>query len=207
MRRLTSTMALLTALVLAMATMAASVTAQDDTATEEHPLVGSWIIDPTPEDPGDADELVIVAPGGVLIDASLGGVGAGSWSATGERSADATFVAPALDPQGGFMGFLTIRTSVEVSEDGQSFSGTYTLEFPAGMGEAFGLPAGELGPGNVEAQRVSVEAMGEPAGPIPDFEQLFPPDEGTAPAPEASPTVEEMPPVEASPAPEGSPAA
>ena len=44
------------------------------------------------------------------------------------------------------MGFLTIRASVEVSEDGQSFTGTYSLEFPAGVSEAFELPAGEMVP-------------------------------------------------------------
>ena len=38
---------------------------------------------------------------------------------------------------------------IEVAEDGRSFTGTFTLEFPAAMGDAIGTPLGQLGPGEV----------------------------------------------------------
>ena len=60
------------------------------------------------------------------------------------------------------LGFFTIRASIEVAEDGQSFAGTYTFEPPAAFAEAMGAPAGQLGPGEVTGQRVAVEPMGEP---------------------------------------------
>lgn len=71
---------------------------------------------------------------------------------------------------------------VTLAEDGQSFAGTYTVEMPAGMAEAMGVPVGQLGPGEVTGQRIVVEPMGTPVGPLPQ--------EGgpaQSPTPEASP--------------------
>ncbi len=92
MRRLTSTTIVLMALLLATVAAAPGVSAQ---ATAEHPAVGAWIVDPTPEDTTDPLELLTVAPGGIITNANPDGTGYGSWAATGERSADATFLCPA----------------------------------------------------------------------------------------------------------------
>ena len=166
MRRLTSTATVLVALLLATVAAAPGVSAQD---TAEHPAVGAWIIDATPEDATDPLELLTIAPGGIITDADPDGTGYGSWAATGDRTADATFLFPFDDPECGcLVGYGTIRTSIEVAEDGQSFAGTYTIEPPAAMAEAMGVPAGQLGPGDVTGQRIAVEPMGEPVGPIPE---------------------------------------
>jgi hypothetical protein len=175
MRRRGPTVAVLATLVLAIVALSPGVTAQED-GTAQHPVVGAWIIDPTPQDATDALELITIAPGGVAIPGGTESVGAGSWSSTGARSADVTLVSPAVHPRGGrFLGFITGRVSLEVAEDGQSFSGTFTFEFPGPMREEFGMPAGELGPGEVTGQRIAVEPMGEPVGPVPDFGERFPP--------------------------------
>jgi len=179
MRRLTSTTIVLMALLLATLAAAPGVSAQ---AAAEHPAIGAWIIDSSPEDPTNPPELTLIAPGGIITNAAPDGAGYGSWTATGDRSADATFLVPINDPEAGFLGFLTIRTSVEVAEDGQSFAGTYTLEYPAGMAEAMGAPVGQLGPGEVTGQRIAVEPMGEPVGPL--LEEGGP---DQPPSPEASP--------------------
>ena len=165
MRRLASTTIVLMALLLATVAAAPGVSAQ---ATAEHPAVGAWTIDATPADATDPLELLIVAPGGVIVNASPEGTAYGSWAATGEWSADATFLFPLSDAEGGFVGYATARTSIEVAEDGQSFAGTYTIEFPAGMAEAMGAPMGQLGPGDVTGQRIAVEPMGTPVGPLPE---------------------------------------
>ena len=69
---------------------------------------------------------------------------------------------------------MTIRVAGEVSEDGQTFTAEYTIEF---TGEG-----GEYGPGHVTATRINVEPMGTPVGPVEAlFPDLFPPEEGTAP--------------------------
>ena len=71
---------------------------------------------------------------------------------------------PQRDPQCGcLVGYATARASTEVAEDGQSFAGTYTIEPPAAMAEGpWGIPVGQLGPGDVTGQRIVVEPMGEP---------------------------------------------
>jgi hypothetical protein len=166
-------------LLLATVAGAPGVAAQD---TDEHPAIGAWMIDATPEDAMDPPELTLIAPGGIFINAFAEGTGYGSWTATGEQTADAIFLVPVNDPEAGFLGFFTVRASIEVAEDGQSFAGNYTLEYPAAMAEAMGMPVGQYGPGDVIGQRIAVEAMGEPVGPIPE-EPVEPPapDESLAP--------------------------
>ncbi len=183
MRRLVPTTFVLAALLLAAVAAAPGVSAQD---TAEHPAIGTWVIDSSPDDPSNPLELATIAPGGIIINAFLDGTAYGSWAATGDQTADATFVTPANDPEAGFLGFFTVRTSIEVAEDGQSFTGTYTIEYPAAMAEAMGMPVGQAGPGDVTAQRVVVEPMGVPVGPIPEEADTDQP----APPPTTEPTPE-----------------
>jgi hypothetical protein len=155
MRRLAFTTIVLMTLLLATVVTAPGVSAQ---APAEHPAIGAWIVDGT--------EVAVVAPG------SVEGSAYGSWAATGERSADVTSLWPLSDPEAGFIGFGILRASIEVAEDGQSFTGTYTMELPAGMAEAMGVPVGQLGPGDVTGQRIAVEPMGTPVGPMPAEEPV-----------------------------------
>jgi hypothetical protein len=183
MRRRASTTIVLVALLLATLVAAPGVSAQ---ATDEHPAIGAWLLDATPADATDPLELLTVAPGGIVVSAGPQGTGYGSWAASGERSLDATFLIPLSDPEGGFGGYLTARTSIAVAEDGQTFAGTYTVELPAGMAEALGAPVGQLGPGEVTGQRIAVEPMGEPVGPL--LEEGGQEQPESPPTPEASPT-------------------
>jgi hypothetical protein len=180
-RRLVPTTTILVALLLATVAAAPGVSAQD---TAEHPAVGAWTIDSSPDDPTDPLELVLIAPGGLIINAARDGNGYGSWAATGDRTADATFLFPII-AEDAFAGYATIRTSIEVAEDGESFTGTYTWELPPEVAQAFGAPIGQLGPGEVSGQRIAVEPMGEPVGPLPEEPEEAP--AGSPPVPEASP--------------------
>jgi hypothetical protein len=177
MRHIRSVITALAVLLITLAVSPLGVAAQDEQmATADHPIVGTWTVDVAPEPP----QLITFTPGGTLVTVSGQGTGLGSWAATGERTMDLTFNGLTIAPDGSSAGFVTIRASGEVSEDGQSFTGTYTFEPPAMMAEAMGIPAGQLGPGEVSGQRVAVEQMGEPVGPLPDFAEL-------APGPEESP--------------------
>jgi uncharacterized cupredoxin-like copper-binding protein len=187
MRPIKRSLTLLSLLLGTLAAAGSTVAAQDGSigADAAHPIVGAWIAESSPENPDNPLEVVVIGPGGTITDASLGGIGSGAWVPTGERTADVTFVFPATDPEGTFAGFVTVRSSVEVAEDGQSFAGAYTLEFPAALAEALGMAPGQLGPGEVTAQRIIVEPMGEVVGPIPPepTESGAP---GTTPGPGAS---------------------
>jgi hypothetical protein len=209
MRHLRLTLAAVAALVMALP-MGPAVLAQAQ-ATDADPIVGTWATDVSPSDGAGPDGLTVFLPGGVVLDLRGGTVGAGTWSATGANSADVTIASPAGDPGADFAGFVTIRASVEVSDDGQTFSGTYTLEFPAGLSESSGLPAGELGPGDVTGQKVALEPMGTPVGPIPGSAAPSPcpcesPAAGASAMPAASPAVEASGVPQASPMAGGSPA-
>jgi hypothetical protein len=164
-------------LIVAAAIAPATVTAEDQTAGADHPVTGAWLIDTDPTCDCPPDQVVVLGPGGTLVDWSPSAAGYGTWASTGDRTADVTFLQPQSDGQGGFAGFATIRSSVEVAPDGQSFAGTFTVEFPAAVAEATGLQPGEYGPGPVTGQRIAVEAMGTPVGPLPQEQ----------PGPEASP--------------------
>ncbi len=98
MRRLASTTIVLMALLLATLAAAPGVSAQ---APDEHPAVGVWLTDGSPDDTTDPLDLLTVAPGGIATIALPDGTGYGPWAATGERSVDVTFLASQHDPEAG----------------------------------------------------------------------------------------------------------
>jgi hypothetical protein len=180
MRRLTTASSILVIGLLALAVAAPAAFAQEQ-AMSDQPIVGAWVVHPFPGDPTQVS-LMVFGPGGTIVTTDQGGApGLGTWTASGDQTFDLTFDQPNAGPDGTFLGITTIRASGEVSEDGQSFTGTWTLELPEALAGMMGVPAGELGPGEVTAERISAEPMGESVGPLPDFSQMAPP------SPEASP--------------------
>ena len=147
-------------------------TAQD-TEFADHPLVGSWIVDTDPEDPENPLELAtIFSDGAALLSSADGTTGHGVWEPTGDDTASLTFLLVFEDGTR-----LTIRASVEMAADGQSFTSPYTNEFFDPSGQS----SGEIGPGTAEGTRVEVEA---PGTPVASFEEVFGGAEGI---PEATP--------------------
>lgn len=150
-------------------------TAQDAAPADysDHPLVGSWMVDPDPEDPANPLEMATLFPNGTLIDSAADGTnGHGLWEPTGDTSAIVTFY---LVFEDGFQ--IVIRAEVEIAPDGQSFSGPYTNEFIEPTGES----SGEIGPGMAEGRRLELQA---PGTPVASFEEFFGEPEGT---PDATP--------------------
>ena len=108
---------------------------------------------------------------GIYQDSDPEGAGLGAWEPTGPTSAALTIVIVSPAEDGG--GMITIRATVEVAADGQTFTGDYTIE--AGFE---GAPPGEFGPGSVTGTRIVVEPMGTPVGSLDDLFGQF---EGTVP--------------------------
>ena len=166
---------------LGVSTAVQATTPPTEEPAESHPFVGAWIftVDGFPE---EFTELMAIHADGTLQETATDGTtGIGSWEATGPDSFNLTFNSLSLTGDGSIEGSFamgTIRAAGEVSEDGQSFTAEFTLEL---TGE--GAPAGEFGPGSVTGTRINVEPMGTPAAPVEAlFPDLFPPEEGTAPA-------------------------
>jgi hypothetical protein len=149
---------------LALALTPAVAVAQDEASTQAHPIVGAW----ESEDPPGTD---VFHADGTVVSITADGVVGGVWEPTGPNSADVTVRIPT--PDGG-VAFL--RGGVEVSEDGSSYTATYTVELVG----ADGASSGQMGPQTGTGSRIVVEPMGSPTAPFPDLE--------AAPAASASPT-------------------
>ena len=153
------------AVVLLTVTSVASAQGDASVAMAGHPIVGAWLVDPVADDPGNTPSMTTIHADGTLQDQSTDGPGIGAWVPTGWRSADLTIHYPQVDGQGRFIGSTTVRASVVAAEDGRSFQGTYTIEFPS---TGAGAPAsGQLGPAVMIGQRLAADPMGIPVGPWP----------------------------------------
>jgi hypothetical protein len=139
-------------------------------STAPHPLVGAWLMVDA-SDP-EAPFAASFSSDGIYQDSDPEGAGLGAWEPTGPTSAALTLVIFSPPDEGG--GMITIRATIEVAADGQTFTGDYTIE--AGFE---GAPPGEFGPGSVTATRIAVEPMGSPVGSLDDLFGQF---EGTVPA-------------------------
>lgn len=155
----------------------ADISAQDVT-TQGHPLVGTWLVDNDPSADNNVPENVTFSSDGTLIDVQGSDVYLGVWEATGPTTANVIFNQYISDDEGAFAGGFTVRATVEVGADGNSFTGQYTLE----LLNPDGTTTGQAGPGTVTATRVMVEA---PGTPVMTMEELFSSFDGGTP--EATP--------------------
>jgi uncharacterized cupredoxin-like copper-binding protein len=157
------------ALLLATSVAAPAALAQDQ-ASADAAIVGTWLAHPFPGDPTQVSLITFTADGSLVTIDNQGTTGLGAWSAADDGTFDLYFDELSFGPDP-----TTIRANGQVSDDGQSFSGTWTLELPEAAAQQLGVSAGELGPGEVTAERISEGPMGEPVGPLPDFSQMAQP--------------------------------
>jgi hypothetical protein len=118
----------------------------------DHPQVGTWVLDPNPEDPTDAPVLAHFSADGGYFDDDQG---VGVWAPTGDTTATVTLSYVNAEEDR----IATIRSNQEVAPDGRSWTGTYTLEF---VTISTGETSGQVGPLVSEATRMEVEAPGTP---------------------------------------------
>ena len=139
--------------------------AQDATphAIVGHTVVGSWIVDTDVDDPENAPALAIFHEDGSFVELHEDGPdGVGTWRAADDTTVELTIIFHATDETGAPAGTVKVRATIEVDREGGTFSAAYTLDFIA----PDGTPSGELGPGQAEGTRITVEPMGTPVGPI-----------------------------------------
>ena len=138
-----------------------------DTSTQGHPLVGTWLADTDQETSDNALDTFVFSSDGAYAQSEAGGGSLlGAWEATGERTATLTAVGAEADEEGTNVGSITIRASIEVSDDGNSFTAEYTIEFI----QPDGTTSGEAGPGIATGERLVAEP---PGTPVITFEELF----------------------------------
>jgi hypothetical protein len=115
-------------------------------------VVGTWIVDPEPENAANMPSLVVYTSDGIVLDPVAGF--AGTWEATGARSA--VFTLSGIFEDGTY---LVIRGPTEVDAATDTITGPYTVTIVAadgtvlntveGTGHSTRLPArsGEPGTG------------------------------------------------------------
>ncbi len=151
-----------------------SIAAQDQdhgSDLADHPLVGSWQLDVDTQDPTNPPSLGIFSSDGTYLETDFEGSAVGVWEATGDHSANMTFWFPA-DAEGGM---AVVRASIDVADDGESFTAPYTLEFIAPDGTS----SGQASPATAVGTRLHVEEMGTPVISLRD---LFPATPAATPA-------------------------
>ena len=163
---------------LAMATHRGYATAQDasDDLTE-HPGVGCWLamVTMAPDAPPVANVSIVSGDGFIVNMApvsrtgpqgtTIASGGAGRWETTGERSFHFTTVQVLSDPDGVFLGTLTVDGYPTVSEDGMSFiddspESHATLRDPVGTVTSTIEPHRDTNP--LMAMRIDVGSPGFP---------------------------------------------
>ena len=129
-------------------------------------FVGTWRVTPVIEGQATAALTTFNADGTVLTsnppvqaappDLGAGvlvqSVGHGEWAATGERTADVTFVFVQSDGNGNYLGTRTTRGSLELDDDGETWTGTFDATVADAAGSVLFTAAG-----TVEATRIAVE--------------------------------------------------
>jgi hypothetical protein len=142
-----------------------SAVAQEGTpaATAGHPIVGAWLLDVDVNDPANPPALAIFHDDGTYLQAEPdGGNGVGVWEATGANSVALTQLLHDQDETSNFAGTLMVRATIDIDESGDAWTAEYTLEFIGPDGTS----SGETGPGTATAERIAVEPMGTPVGPL-----------------------------------------
>lgn len=137
-----------------------SIRAQEGTpvAKADHPVVGAWLTDTNQDDPANVPAFFVFHSDGTYIQEE-GDIGVGAWEPTGERTAALTILFRFTTEDGGVR-LLKVRASVEVAEDGATFTAPYSLELTEPDGtismQDTGVATGE---------RITVEPLETPATP------------------------------------------
>src|SRR5688500_19454490 len=94
------------------------------TATVDHPVVGAWWTDNDAPGPGVATAYALFHADGTYLEVDPNiGVGVGVWRASGERSAELTYVFQDIDPEPATTapGTVTVRQAMTVDAAGDAF--------------------------------------------------------------------------------------
>lgn len=129
--------------------------------TGGHPLIGVWLVDTDTDDGENPPSSIVFHADGTYLQVDVDGTAVGVWEMTGDRSGAATFAFHGRD-DAGVVSSTIVRAAVDVTEDGQGFTASYTVDFSAPDGTS----SGELGPGTAAGTRMTVDPMGTPVGPL-----------------------------------------
>ena len=168
MRRLLVLVALVAVPALALVALARSgpgAVAQDATPEAADPVVGSWVVTAQFPDGFSAVNFSTIMPGGVMLNtADDASTGHGAWERTGEGTYAITFVHPDFDDDGALEGRSTVRGTLTLGPDGDTFTSPFAVEVTDLAGTVLFSDTG-----TAEGERIGVEPppTGTPAAGTP----------------------------------------
>jgi len=151
-------------------------------ATAGHPLVGTWIIDSQAENATDPPSVTAFGADGIAIDVTAEGSSAGTWEATGPRTATLTLAG--VFEEEGFGGTFFIRADIEIDEAGESFTSPYSYTVVAADGTVL-----ETGQDTARGTRLRIPAAEAVGTPLAGFPTWTPAEPEGGEADEATPGV------------------
>ncbi len=129
---------------------------------DSHTLAGSWLVTVDRGPAGALKSLQTYARGGGFVETSnavpntMRGPGHGAWRRAGHRRYDTTELFFRFDPQtGAFAGYVKLRSRVELSGDGDSFTAVTVAQALDPNGNPIGPPRSDSATG----QRQNVEPI------------------------------------------------
>src|SRR4051812_36389635 len=93
-----------------------------------NPIIGAWVLDTDTSDTADASSVIVFGADGTVVESDVGAQESGVWEAMGPDQVAVTLRGYQGDDPGA-VSSVTIRATVTVAADGQSFTAPYTLEF------------------------------------------------------------------------------
>ncbi len=122
-------------------------------------MVGTWFLTTSSANPTNADDMFSLHADGTYVEANAdGSVRLGVWEPTSPTTATLTIAAYSRDAAGASAGGITLRLTLTLNPDGNSYTAEGTIELTAPDGSL----SGQAGPVRGDAKRMLVEAPGPP---------------------------------------------
>lgn len=119
----------------------------------EHPLIGTWVVDPEVENPSNPPSFNAFMADGTLVNIGSDGASVGTWEATGPRTAAMTFAGLVAGDDGGT--YFILRGNLEVDEAGEALTGTHSFTLVAADGTVLMAAEG----GGASGTRIPAEPL------------------------------------------------
>lgn len=145
------------------------------TAPGDHPLVGTWIVDPEVDDPTNPPSFDVYMADGTAINVGSEGATAGAWEATGSRTAMLTYAGllRGAEPATAFI----LRANIEIDETGEGYTASHSFTVVAPDGTILAAIEG----GTARGTRFQAEPIEMGGQSLPGFPTWTPasPEAGT----------------------------
>lgn len=140
-------------------------------ATNDHPIVGTWIVDTVVGSDTDSPEMGLFMGDGTMVGQGANRVAAGAWKAIDERSVSLTLVT--VSEQDGVGAYVVVRGTHVLDESGDRWT-CDNCSFTVVAADGTVLDSGNAPAGAVRLPIQTPDAVGTPLSEIPAWSPVQP---------------------------------